>query len=55
MKLKLKPKKVKVDKEYLEFLMEKARERCELYSENVFLRWKLANLEEAIAKEMGLK
>lgn len=32
---------ITITKEYYEFLLEKTKERCELYSENKFLRYKL--------------
>lgn len=43
---------ITIDKAYYEFLVEKAKERCELYSENRFLRYKLKEKEESAPIEM---
>lgn len=45
--------KITIDKAYYEFLVEKAKERCELYSENNFLRYKLAQKEAAVLADMN--
>lgn len=44
---------ITIDKAYYEFLVEKAKERCELYSENTFLRHKLKEKEAADLPQMN--
>ena len=43
---------ITIDKAYYEFLVEKAKERCELYSENRVLRYKLKEKEVSAPIEM---
>lgn len=44
---------ITIDKAYYDFLIEKAKERCELYSENRFLRHKLKEKEAADLPQMN--
>lgn len=43
---------ITIDKAYYEFLLEKAKERCDLYSENRFLKYKLEQKETSALPEM---
>lgn len=47
--------KITIDKAYYDFLVEKGKERCELYSENKYLRHLLKEKEEKPAPEMTLE
>lgn len=43
---------ITIDKAYYDFLLEKAKERCDLYSENRVLRYKLEQKETSALPEM---